>query len=221
MLIRIRAKKLAAFILFLLLAAAPGCTAFPGDDTGVSTSPGQEQENKETQNPDGSREKDPKLLEGYYYLELNAPIVDFELESLNGGTVKLSELKGQVVILNFWATWCPPCREEMPHFQEFYERYKAKGVTVLAVNPNIVENNGFDDSEGAKRKVRDFIGQEGYTFPVLFDSDNSAWAVYQQRGIPANYVIDADGMIRYLKPGAFLSLEEIVAFAKAAGAKID
>jgi len=218
---RIGAKKLAALLLFLVMAGAAGCAAYPGDETGATAEPGQEHESKETQSPDRGLENDLKLLEGYYYLQLNEPIVDFELESLDGGTVRLSDLKGQVVILNFWATWCPPCREEMPHFQEFYEKYKDKGVTVLAVNPNIVENNGFNDSEGAKRKARSFIEQEGYTFPVLVDADNSAWYVYQQRGIPANYVIDANGMIRFLKPGAFISLEEIVAFAKAAGAGID
>jgi len=134
---------------------------------------------------------------------------------LQGNKVRLSDFKGKIVFLNFWATWCPPCREEMPFMQELYEKYKDKDIVVLAVNPNQVENRGVDDSEKAEQKVREFIKENGYTFPILLDRDDSAWAVYQQRGIPANYVIDKEGVIKYLKPGAFTGLEEMEAFAEA------
>lgn len=162
-----------------------------------------------------------KILEGYYYGVVDMPIVDFELEDLEGNSVRLSDFKGKVVFLNFWATWCPPCREEMPHMQAFYEKYKDEDVVILAVNPNRTENRGVDNSKKAEEKARKFVEEEAYTFPILLDRDDSVWAVYQQRGIPANYMIDKDGIVKYLKPGAFLDMEEMEAFAKALGANID
>ena len=73
----------------------------------------------------------------------------------------------------------------------------------------------------AEEKARKFVEEEAYTFPILLDRDDSVWAVYQQRGIPANYIIDKEGIVKYLKPGAFLDMEEMEAFAKALGANID
>jgi thiol-disulfide isomerase/thioredoxin len=145
---------------------------------------------------------------------VNLPIKDFELEDLQGNTVRLSDLKGKIVFLNFWATWCPPCRNEMPHMQAFYEKYQ-DDMVVLAVNPNKLENQGFDDSEKAEERAREYVEEEGFTFPVLLDRDDSVWDMYRQRGIPANYMIDREGTIRYLKPGAFLTLKEMEAFAAA------
>lgn len=159
-----------------------------------------------------------ELLEGYYYGVVDAPIVDFELEDLEGNKVRLSDFKGRIVFLNFWATWCPPCREEMPHMQAFYEKYKNEDVVILAVNSNMTENQGINNSSRAEERARKFVEQEGYTFPVLLDRDDSVWAVYRQRGIPANYMIDRDGTVKYLKPGAFLSLQEMEDFAAALGA---
>lgn len=164
---------------------------------------------------------DPEeILEGYYYGIVDMPIIDFELEDLEGSKVRLSDLKGKAVFLNFWATWCPPCREEMPHMQEFYEKYKDSGVVILAVNSNQLENQGIDNSERAENKAREFIEQGGYTFPVLLDRDGEVWNIYMQRGIPVTYMIDKEGIIRYMKPGAFTGVEELEAFAKALGADI-
>ena len=208
-----RYKGLKAILLSLLLIFALSACSGVSDD--VQPDNRTDAPSRETSNADSKKTDD--ILKGYYYAEINQPIVDFELEDLNGNKVKLSDYKGKIVFLNFWATWCPPCREEMPFMQEFYEKYKDDDIIVLTVNSNITENQGLDDSEKAERKAREFIQKNGYTFPVLLDKDDSVWAVYQQRGIPANYVIDKEGIIRFLKPGAFTDLEEMEAFAKAAG----
>ncbi|HHY81770.1 MAG TPA: TlpA family protein disulfide reductase [Clostridiales bacterium] len=199
-----------AIITILLVIALSACSVSKQEEQPDNTNnaPSEETSGTEAKNPD-------EILKGYYYAKIDEPIVDFELEDLQGNKVRLSDFKGKIVFLNFWATWCPPCREEMPFMQELYEKYKDKDIVVLAVNPNQVENRGVDDSEKAEQKVREFIKENGYTFPILLDRDDSAWAVYQQRGIPANYVIDKEGVIKYLKPGAFTGLEEMEAFAEA------
>ena len=159
---------------------------------------------------------DPEtILEGYQYGIIDAPIEDFELEDLEGNLVKLSDFKGKIVFLNFWATWCPPCRDEMPHMQAFYEKYKDEDIVILAVNPNQVENQGLNNAERAEEKARKFIDEHGFTFPVLLDRDDSVWAIYQQRGIPTNYMIDKEGTVKYLKPGAFGDVKEMEDFAEA------
>jgi peroxiredoxin len=149
------------------------------------------------------------------YAVIDQPVVDFELEDLEGNKVSLSDLEGKIIFLNFWATWCPPCRDEMPHMQVFHEKYKDEGVVILGVSPNQVENRGGNDAEKAEKKVREFIAENGFTFPILLDRDDSVWEIYQQRGIPANYMIDKSGTVKYLKPGAFSSLEEMEAFLRA------
>ena len=99
--------------------------------------------------------------------------------------------------------------------EEFYKEYKEKEVVLLAVSPTSVELRGGNDAEEAENRVRDFIESNGYTFPVLLDKDDEAWAIYQQSGVPANYIIDREGIIRYLKIGAFSSKEEMERFVKA------
>jgi len=202
-------------------AAKDSANIGSADNNGLNGNGGSDEDalqNSDGEVPQESSIEDPqKNLMGYFYAVVNMPISDFELEDLNGESYKLSELKGKIVFLNFWATWCPPCREEMPHMQEFYEKYKDRGVVLLAVSPASVENRGSSDSAAAEKKVREFIEEDGYTFPVLLDKDDAVWSVYMQRGIPANYVIDAEGTVRYLKPGAFAGLEEMEAFLKAAG----
>jgi thiol-disulfide isomerase/thioredoxin len=184
----------------------------PGDSGDIQTYPEIDESDAGV-----NSEADPeKILEGYYYSKMGTEIMDFELEDLNGNKVRLSDFKGKIVFLNFWATWCPPCRHEMPFMQELYEKYK-DDLVILAVNPSGTENRGMGDSQKAEETVRQFIEEEGYTFPVLLDRDDSVWGMYRQRGIPANYMIDREGIIKYLKPGAFMSLEELEAFAKALG----
>jgi DsbE subfamily thiol:disulfide oxidoreductase len=109
---------------------------------------------------------------------------DFTLPLLNGETITLSSLKGKVVVLNFWATWCPPCREEMPSMETLYKRYKDMGLEMLAVN--LRENNN---------TVRQFIQRHGYTFPVPLDQHGRVGSVYGVEAIPTTYIIDREGKI--------------------------
>ncbi|MBT3273531.1 MAG: redoxin domain-containing protein, partial [Spirochaetales bacterium] len=112
------------------------------------------------------------------------PVVapDFTLENLNGEEITLSSLKGKVVLLNFWATWCPPCRAEMPSMQEMYLLLEDENFELLAV-----------DVQEPKKTVADFIEKNGYTFPILLDTSGRTGAVYGARSIPTTYIIDADG----------------------------
>ena len=140
---------------------------------------------------------------------MDVPITDFEAVDLGGNIAKLSDYKGKIIFLNFWATWCPPCREEMPFMQELHDKYKDQDVVILAVNPTSVELRGGTDSNKAENQVRKFIKNSGYTFLVLLDKEDKAWSTYQQRGIPANYVIDKQGIVRYGFSGAFQSKEQM------------
>lgn len=117
---------------------------------------------------------------------------DFELETLDGETVKLSDFRGQRVMLNFWATWCPPCRAEMPDMQRFHED---KDVVILAVNLTGTP----DESIG---KIRDFIEEFGITFRILLDTETAIANLYQIQPIPTNYLIDSEGIIHNKAFGA-------------------
>jgi len=109
---------------------------------------------------------------------------DFTLKELGGSDLTLSDLKGKRVFVNFWATWCPPCRAEMPHIQAVYEE-KEDDVVFLAIN--------LGESES---KVEAFLEKNGYTFPVLMDPKGQTASLYLVRAIPTSYVIDADGIVR-------------------------
>jgi len=110
---------------------------------------------------------------------------DFTLKDLKGKDVTLSSLKGKLVFLNFWATWCPPCRAEMPSMQTLYEKYEDKGLVILAVNLR-------ED----KKTVEKFLKKNGYTFPVVLDSEGAVGGgMYGVSGIPTTYFIGSDGYI--------------------------
>jgi len=116
---------------------------------------------------------------------------DFELETLNGEKVKLSDYRGQPVMLNFWATWCPPCKEEIPDMQKFYEE---NDIVVLAVN--------LTDTEMSKKNVQKFADEYGITFPVVLDVDSETSLLYKINPIPTSYMIDKEGMITHKQYGA-------------------
>ena len=119
---------------------------------------------------------------------------DFSLETRDGETVSLSELRGQVVLVNFWATWCPPCRAEMPAIQQVYDQYSDQGFTVLAV----------DVSEG-DAQVTAFADERGLTFPILMDRDGAVSIRYQVRAMPSTFFIDQAGVIQEVTLGGPMS----------------
>ena len=122
--------------------------------------------------------------------EVGKPAPDFTLKSLGGQNLKLSEMAGNVVLINFWASWCGPCREEMPLLNSLHNRYEPLGFTVLGVN---VE----EDVNGAKGFLKNFP----VDFPVLLDSDNRVSKQYKVIAMPTTIVVDRDGNMRYLHQG--------------------
>jgi cytochrome c-type biogenesis protein len=196
--------KRLVLLLALAIALAAGC---------AKTAPGAAAATATKLPTDGPWSGDDDAVKGYADHLQNVPSVDFTLTDLNGREWKLSDLKGKTVLLNFWATWCGPCQNEMPEFQKLYERSGGDGpVVVLAVASAALEGGG---AEAAKEAVSGFIDKQGFTFPVLFDADGSVWSVYQQEGIPANYILDADGNVRLLVSGAFRGGEELYAALEA------
>ena len=125
-------------------------------------------------------------------LEVGMQAPDFTLRNLNGNLEGLSEFKDQVVVLNFWATWCAPCLEEMPAFETLYRRYRSQGLTVIAVSLD----------RGDTSKVVKFVDEHSLTFPVLLDLDGIAERIYPSFTIPFTYVIDKKGRIAARVDGA-------------------
>ena len=116
---------------------------------------------------------------------------DFRLQDLDGRVVMLSDFRGKTVVLNFWATWCPPCREEMPEFQELWDERGTGGSDDLVV---LAVNFLRDDSVGA---ATNFIEANEFTFPVVFDTTRGDVAArYGVRGLPATFFIDRNGIVR-------------------------
>jgi len=116
---------------------------------------------------------------------------DFELETLDGETVKLSDFRGEKVLLNFWATWCPPCRAEMPDMQKYHENHE-DGV-ILAVN--------LLETENSSKNVEKFIDEYGITFTVLSDETTTVGNMYNAQQLPTSYLIDSEGKIENIAIG--------------------
>ncbi|WAA13532.1 TlpA disulfide reductase family protein [Fervidibacillus halotolerans] len=135
--------------------------------------------------PDGGVEakgtKTEKAAVGYL-----AP--DFELTTLDGKTVRLSDYRGKKLIVNFWASWCPPCRSEMPHMQAFYEKQNQNQIEILAVNLT-TKDDGIE-------KVQQFVSDFGLTFPIPSDEEGKVGKIYPSVSIPTSYFIDSKGIIR-------------------------
>jgi thiol-disulfide isomerase/thioredoxin len=125
---------------------------------------------------------------------------DFKLKDLNGKEVSLSDFKGKKVFLNFWATWCPPCKAEMPDIEKFYQETKDSNLVILAVNL------GED-----KQTVKSFIDKNKYNFNILLDSNQDVAVKYNIVSIPTSFFIDKDGNIVSKKIGA-MSIEEMKSY---------
>jgi DsbE subfamily thiol:disulfide oxidoreductase len=164
---------LSAALALGLLAGCPGQPATNGDTTEPS-------ENEVTTGPP----------------EVGKPAPDFKLDALDGQTVVLSQLQGTPVLLNFWATWCGPCRSEMPLLQHIHE--EGYGVMLLTVNV----------AEGSS-DVSQFMDSYGFSFTVLLDQQAAVAQKYNVMGIPTSFFIDGEGIIREIKVGAFTNQVEI------------
>jgi peroxiredoxin len=111
---------------------------------------------------------------------------DFELPTTASETIRLSDLRGQAVLVNLWATWCPPCRAEMPAIEKVYNEYSGQGLVVLAINMT------YQDDPSA---VMPFVQEYGLTFPILLDETGDTGRAYQLRSLPSSFFINRDGTI--------------------------
>jgi cytochrome c biogenesis protein CcmG/thiol:disulfide interchange protein DsbE len=121
---------------------------------------------------------------------------DFSLNSPDGETYTLSNLRGQAVLVNLWATWCPPCRAEMPAIERVYREYKDRGLVVLAINMT---------SQDDPFAIAPFVQEYDLTFPILLDETNQVAAAYQLRSLPSSYFINREGMIHEVVIGGPMS----------------
>jgi peroxiredoxin len=131
---------------------------------------------------------------------------DFTLRDVDGNAVTLSELKGKVVVLSFWATWCGPCKEEMPHFQALYGKLQGDGLVVLSIST--------DDARSAS-KVKPYVKKMGYTFPVLLDREATVIGAYNpSKTLPYTVVIDRSQQVVHrvsgYNPGDEVALAKVV-----------
>lgn len=115
---------------------------------------------------------------------------DFTLRTLSGSNMRLQEQRGQVVLVNFWATWCGPCRKEMPHLNRIADKYKSSGLVLMGVN---VDDN--------VKNAADLSAKLGVNFPVLLDTDKKVSRLYDLNSMPSTMVIDRSGRVRYVHRG--------------------
>ena len=165
-------RFLTALLAVLLLLTASACTPADG---GLETLPS---EDKETSAPSDTAENGETAAD-------TAP--DFTMLDMEGNEVKLSDFFGTPIVLNFWASWCPPCKAELPDFEEACKRYEGK-VTFLMVNLT-------DGQRETVEVAKSYIASQGYTFPVYFDTNYEAAYVYGVSSIPQTYFINADGSL--------------------------
>ena len=121
---------------------------------------------------------------------------DFTLKTPGGEEYTLSELKGNAVLVNLWATWCPPCRAEMPTIEKIYQEYKDQGLVVLAVDMTYQDDPA---------NVAPFVQKYGLTFPILLEETGNVGALYQLRSLPSSYFINRAGIIQEVVIGGPMS----------------
>ncbi len=124
------------------------------------------------------------LLADYVFAKINTNAPDFTLNDLNGKKVTLSQLRGKVVILNFWSIWCGPCLAEMPYLNKLFLEFKDRGLVVMAVA-----------EDPAEKPLRSYIQEKGIAFTILMDKDKKVYFRYSLFGIPVTFLIDKKGVI--------------------------
>jgi len=124
--------------------------------------------------------------------KLGAVIPGYTASTLEGDSISLSSLRGEVVLLNLWATWCAPCRKETPFLQELFEQRKADGLHLVGVSL---------DSGAAVEQVKKFVQDYGVTYTILHDPENRAMELYRVLGLPATFLVDREGVLRWMRYG--------------------
>jgi peroxiredoxin len=122
---------------------------------------------------------------------------DFTLRSMDGPNLRLQQQRGRVVLVNFWATWCGPCREEMPQLNKLYDKYRSSGFVLLGVNVDDDANKGMEVAH-----------KLGVKFPVLLDTDKKVSKLYDLATMPSTVLIDREGRIRYVHRGYMAGYED-------------
>jgi peroxiredoxin len=138
--------------------------------------------------------------------EVNRPAPSFTLPALQGGEIDLEEYRGQVVLVNFWGTWCEPCRRETPALQAAYEQLRDEGFVVIGVNmteDELVQNNSEDD-------IRAFADQYNVTYPIALDTEGEVSRAFRVYPLPTSFFIDPEGTIRYMRVSE-ITADEVVA----------
>jgi cytochrome c biogenesis protein CcmG, thiol:disulfide interchange protein DsbE len=116
----------------------------------------------------------------------------YAVATLDGDTVSLESLRGEVVLLNFWATWCAPCRHETPFLEEVYERYSADGFRIVGISM---------DTKDSADQVAMFVEEYGVDYTILHDAQMRGMELYQVLGLPATFLLDRDGILRWMRLG--------------------
>lgn len=141
--------------------------------------------------------------------ETNRPAPAFSLPTIDGKTLHLNELRGKIVVVNFWGTWCVPCREETPALQAAYEQLAGDSVEFVGINLRNQEEIG----EPGDAAVKSFVKAYGVTYPIVYDTDGTTARAYQISPIPVSYFLDAQGNIRYVFVGT-LHTDDVLALVE-------
>ena len=141
--------------------------------------------------------------------ETNRPAPDFSLSTIDGKILHLNDLRGKIVVVNFWGTWCVPCKEETPALQAAYEQLKGPDVEFVGINLRNQEELGAPGDAA----VKSFVDEYGVTYPIVYDSEGDVSRLYQISPIPVSYFLDDQGNIRYVYVGT-LTTADVVALVQ-------
>jgi len=142
--------------------------------------------------------------------ELRRPSPAFSLPGLDGTTIRLDDYRGKVVLINFWGTWCEPCKDETPALQEAYQKLRDQGLVIIGIDLRGQERGGAD----GLTDVRAFVERYGVTYPIALDVSGDTARAFQIYPIPTSYFIDQTGMIRYVRVSALTTQEVEALFTR-------
>ena len=140
-------------------------------------------------------------------VEIGEPAPRYAATTLAGDSASTAALAGKVVLLNVWATWCAPCRDEIPYLQSLYERHRAQGFEVVGVSV---------DARGQESEIREFAKTFAMTYPIWRDPDERVQSLYMALGVPSSYLIDRSGVLRWRRLGTIRATDTTLVHALAA-----